>query len=83
MKEYTTLSSELAKLALERQEQIKARASKIYLEQVTFKYLQDKLGLSEAELASCLAESPPIISKGLSQKILELNTLREVVNALG
>ena len=40
MKEYTTLSEELAKLSPERQEQIKAKASKIYLEELTFKYLQ-------------------------------------------
>ena len=83
MKEYTTLSSELAKLSPERQERIKARASKLYLEEITFKYLQDKLGLSEAELAPYLAESQPMLSKFSSEKTLELNTLRQVVNALG
>lgn len=56
MKEYTTLSEELAKLSSERQEKIKARASRLYLEELTFKYLQEKLGVSEAELAQYFNE---------------------------
>lgn len=83
MKEYTTLSEELAKLSPERQEQIKARAFKIYLEELTVKYLQDKLGVSEAELAQYFTETQPTSSKMESQPSLELNTVREVVNALG
>ena len=78
MKEYTTLSEELAKLSSERQEKIKARASRLYLEELTFKYLQEKLGVSEAELAQYFAE--PQLK---STENLELNTLREVVKALG
>jgi hypothetical protein len=83
MKEYTTLSSELAKLSPERREKIKSRASKIYLEELTFKYLQDKLGLSEEELEQYFAESDPKRAKQKSGESLELNTLQEVVNALG
>jgi hypothetical protein len=83
MKEYTTLSEELAKLSPKRQERIKSRASKIYLEELTFKYLQDKLGLSEEELEQYFAESHPRKAKVESREGLELNTLQEVVNALG
>jgi len=36
MKEYTTLSEELAKLSPERQERIKARTSRLYLEELIF-----------------------------------------------
>jgi hypothetical protein len=50
MTEYTTLSEELAKLSPKRQERIEARTSKLYLEELTFKYLQEKLEVSEAEL---------------------------------
>lgn len=46
MKEYTTLSEELAKLSPERQKRIKARKSKIYIEYLTLRYLQKRLGLS-------------------------------------
>ena len=83
MKEYTTLSEELAKLSPERHERIKARADKIYFEELTLQYLQEKLGISEAELAQCLTETQPTSSKMESQESLELNTVREVVNALG
>lgn len=83
MKEYTTLSEELAKLSPERQEKIKARTFKIYLEELTFKYLQEKLGVSEAELTQCWAESSSRSSKLDDGENLELNTLREIVNALG
>jgi conjugal transfer/entry exclusion protein len=83
MKEYTTLSSELAKLSLERQERIKSRADKIYLEELTFKYLQDKLGLSEEELEQYFAESYLKTENLEGRESLELNTLQAVVNALG
>ena len=80
MKEYTTLSEELAKLSPERQERIRARAYEIYLEELTFKYLQEKLGFSEAELDKYFNETQPTSSK---TEGLELNTVREVVKALG
>ncbi|NEQ71000.1 MAG: XRE family transcriptional regulator [Symploca sp. SIO2D2] len=83
MKGYTTLSEELAKLSPERQEKIKARASRLYLEELTFKYLQEKLGVSEAELAQYFAEPQLMSSQIESPENLELNTLREVVKALG
>lgn len=83
MKDYTTLSSELAKLSPERQERIKARADKIYLEELTFKYLQEKLELSEEELEQYFTESHLGKAKLESREGLELNTLQEVVSALG
>ncbi|MDB9519269.1 XRE family transcriptional regulator [Roseofilum reptotaenium CS-1145] len=83
MKDYTTLSSELAKLSPERQEWIKARANKIYLEELTFQYLQEKLGLLEEELEQYFTEAHPGKAKLESRECLELNTLQEVVNALG
>ena len=83
MKEYTTLSEELAKLSPERQERIKARAYRIHLEEFTLNYLQEKLGFSESELAKLLAEQQPVVSKFEGKDNLELNTLREVVKALG
>ena len=83
MKVYTTLSEELAKLSPERQEKIKARASKIYLEELTLNYLQEKLGFSESELAKYFAQQQPVESKFEEKENLELNTLREVLRALG
>ncbi|NET56380.1 MAG: transcriptional regulator [Symploca sp. SIO2E6] len=79
MKEYTTLSEELAKLSPERQEQIEARTSRIYLEELTFKYVREKLGVSQTELDQYFAEAQPISSKLETQANLELNTLQEVV----
>ncbi|CDM95899.1 MAG: XRE family transcriptional regulator [Limnospira sp. PMC 1291.21] len=83
MKDYTTLSSELAKLSPERQERIKARADQIYLEELTFKYLQEKLGLSEDELEQYFTESDLGKAKLESRECLDLHTLHEVVSALG
>ena len=83
MKEYTTLSEEFNKLSGERQSSIKARASQIHLEELTLKYLQEKLGFSQSELAEHLEVQQPVVSQLGSKQNLELNTLREVVNALG
>ncbi|MEA5467322.1 XRE family transcriptional regulator [Spirulina sp. 06S082] len=83
MTKYTTLSDELNKLPKERQEAIEARASQILLEEITLKHLREKLGLSQSELAECLEVQQPAISKLERRQNLELNTLREVVNALG
>lgn len=83
MKDYTTLSSELAKLSPERQERIKARADKIYLEELTLKYLQEKLGLSEDELEQYFTASNLGKAKLESREGLDLNTLQKVVSALG
>lgn len=83
MKEYTTLSEELAKLSPERQERIKERADKIHLEEFTLNFLQEKLGFSESELAKYFAEQQSVGSKFEGKENLELNTLREVVKALG
>jgi len=62
---------------------IKARASQIYLEELTLKYLQEKLGLSLSELAEHLEVQQSIVPRLKQEQNLELNTLREVVNALG
>ncbi|MDJ1172719.1 XRE family transcriptional regulator [Roseofilum capinflatum] len=83
MKDYTTLSSELAKLSPERQERIKARADKIHLEELTLKYLQEKLGLSEDELEQYFTASNLGKAKPESREGLDLNTLQKVVSALG
>jgi len=83
MKEYTNFSEEFNKLFGERQAIIKARASQIYLEELTLKYLQEKLGLSLSELAKYLEVQQSIVPKLKQEQNLELNTLREVVNALG
>ncbi|MDY6782555.1 MAG: XRE family transcriptional regulator [Cyanobacteriota bacterium] len=83
MKDYTTLSEELAKLSPERQKRIEARAYKIYLEELTFQYLREKLGVSEVELAQYCSEAQSLSSQLETQENIELNTLREVVNALG
>jgi len=83
MKEYTNFSEEFNKLGKERQASIKARASQIYLEELTLKYLQEKLGLSSSELAKYLEVQQSIVPKLKQEQNLELNTLREVVNALG
>ena len=83
MKEYTTITEELAKLSPERQQRIKARASQIYLEELTFKHLQEQLGFSEAELDQYFNETQSKSSKLEGQEGLELNTVREVVKALG
>ncbi|CCI28839.1 hypothetical protein MiTe_00383 [Microcystis aeruginosa NIES-2520] len=83
MKEYTNFSEEFNKLCGERQAIIKARASQIYLEELTLKYLQEKLGLSLSELAEHLEVQQSIVPRLKQEQNLELNTLREVVNALG
>ncbi|WP_318736115.1 hypothetical protein, partial [Roseofilum sp. Belize Diploria] len=54
-----------------------------YLEQLTFKYLQEKSGLHEEELEQYFAESHPRKEKLQSWECLELNILQEVVSALG
>jgi predicted transcriptional regulator len=81
--EYTNLSEELKKLPKERQELITARSSQIRLEEVTLQHLREKLGLSQSELAERLEVQQPAVSKLDGRQNLELNTLREVVNALG
>jgi glucose-6-phosphate-specific signal transduction histidine kinase len=50
---------------------------------LTFKYLQEKLGLSEDELEQYFTESHLGKAKLKSREGLELNTLQEVVSALG
>jgi predicted transcriptional regulator len=45
--------------------------------------LQEKLGLSLSELAKYLEVQQSIVPKLKQEQNLELNTLREVVNALG
>ncbi|MFK0733727.1 MAG: helix-turn-helix domain-containing protein [Gloeotrichia echinulata GP01] len=83
MTKYTTLSEELNKLPLNRQEQIEARTSQIRLEEITLRHLREKLGLSQSELAERLEVQQPAVSKLERRPNLELNTLRAVVNALG
>ena len=83
MTEYTTLSEEFDMLPRERQECIEARASQIRLEELTLKYLREKLGLSQSELAERLEVQQPAVSKLERRQNIELNTLRAVVNALG
>lgn len=81
MKEYTTLSEELAKLSPERQERIRARKSKIYIEDLTLKYLQRKLELSEEELDQYFNEMQPTSSSLESE---DINNLRQdIANELG
>jgi DNA-binding transcriptional regulator YiaG len=63
MKEYTNFSEEFNKLGKERQASIKARASQIYLEELTLKYLQEKLGLSLSELAKYLEVQQSIVPR--------------------
>ena len=53
MTKYTTFKEEFNKLPKERQERIQARVDEIYLEELTLKYLREKLGFSESELAEC------------------------------
>jgi hypothetical protein len=77
MAKYTTLSEELSQFSTERQEAIRLRASEIYLEEITFGQIGEKLGLSSSELATFL-------DLELDQKQnLELNRLRLIVKALG
>ena len=83
MKKYTTLSEELNQLSQERKEIIAARTSEIRLEEITLQNLGEKLGLSQSELAASLELSQREISDLESGQSLELNTLRNVVNALG
>ena len=83
MKKYTTLSEELNQLSQERKEIIVARTSEIRLEEITLQYLGEKLGLSQSELAASFELSQREISDLESGQSLELNTLRNVVNALG
>ncbi|MDD1413830.1 helix-turn-helix domain-containing protein [Dolichospermum sp. ST_con] len=83
MKKYTTLSEELNQLSQERKEIIVARTSEIRLEEITLQHLGEKLGLSQSELAASFELSQREISDLESGQSLELNTLRNVVNALG
>jgi len=83
MKKYTTLSEELNQLSQERKEIIAVRTSEIRLEEITLQNLGEKLGLSQSELAASLELSQREISDLEIGQSLELNTLRNVVNALG
>ena len=83
MKEYTTLSEELAKLSPERQELIKARKSTIYIEDLTLRYLQKKLELSEEELDQYFNEMQPTSSSMKSEDSLALNLRQEIANKFG
>ena len=83
MKKYTTLSEELNQLSQERKEIIVARTSEIRLEEITLQHLGEKLGLSQSELAASFELSQREISDLESGQSLELNTLRNLVNALG
>ena len=83
MKKYTTLSEELNQLSQERKEIIAARTSEIRLGEITLQHLGEKLGLSQSELAASLKLSQREISDLEIGQSLELNTLRNVVNALG
>ena len=74
MTRYTTLSTELNALSLDRQKKIAARAAQIRLEENALRYLREKLGLSQAELAK-FPET--------QGDHLELNTLQAIVNTLG
>lgn len=83
MKKYTTLSEELNQLSQERKEIIAARTSELRLAEITLQNLREKLGLSSSELADSLQLSEIEISDLENQPSLELNTIRNVVNALG
>jgi plasmid maintenance system antidote protein VapI len=83
MKKYTTLSEELNQLSQERKEIIAARTSELRLAEITLQNLREKLGLSSSELADSLELSEIEISDLENQPSLELNTIRNVVNALG
>ena len=83
MKKYTTLSEELNQLSQERKEIITARTSELRLAEITLQNLREKLGLSSSELADSLELSEIEISDLENQPSLELNTIRNVVNALG
>ncbi len=81
MKKYTTLSEELNQLSQERKEIITARTSELRLAEITLQNLREKLGLSQSELADSLELSEIEISDLENQPSLELNTIRNVVNA--
>ncbi|MBE9058245.1 MULTISPECIES: XRE family transcriptional regulator [Sphaerospermopsis] len=83
MKKYTTLSEELNQLSQERKEIIAARTSELRLAEITLQNLRERLGLSSSELADSLELSEIEISDLENQPSLELNTIRNVVNALG
>lgn len=83
MTKYTSLFEELNALPKERRELIEERANQIRLEEMTLRHLREKLGLSQSELAERLEIQQPAVSKLERRQNLELNTLREVVNALG
>ncbi len=82
MEKYTTFNEEFNQLDPERQERIKIRAAEIELEELTLKRLGEKLGFSSSELAECLEKQKTTVSQLESVQNLELNTLRNVVNAL-
>lgn len=81
MKKYTTLSEELNQLSQERKEIITARTSELRLAEITLQNLREKLGLSQSELPDSLELSEIEISDLENQPSLELNTIRNVVNA--
>lgn len=83
MTQYTTLSEELNRLPNERKKLIELRTSQLRHEEMTLRHLQEKLGLSQSELAEHLKVSQLTVSKLEVQQNLELNTFRAVVNALG
>lgn len=83
MTKYTSLFEKLNALPKERRELIEERANQIRLEEMTLRHLREKLGLSQSELAERLEVQRLAVSKLERRQNLELNTLREVVNALG
>lgn len=82
MEKYTTFNQEFNQLDPERQERIYRRAAEIELEEQTIKRLGEKLGFSPSELAECLEKQKTTVSQLENKQKLELNTLRNVINAL-
>ena len=78
-----TLSEILSTFPEERQERIAARAEEIELEEATLGAIREKLGISQAELASILEVQQPAVSKLERRDNWRLGTLRAIVAALG
>lgn len=77
-----TLEAVIAALPKESQDEIKSR-SEVLIHQTSLRELRKALGLTQKQLAEALRVSQAAVSKQERRQGVQVNTLREIVEAMG
>lgn len=78
-----TFEEKLNELSESDKADVLLRTKELELEELTLAALREKLGLSQSELAELLDVKQPAVSRLENRDNLRLNTLKDIVSALG